>query len=180
MFGHLAANCQKKSNPYPFVNRNTSDDAILYAARSSVSKECVNSAHVSLNSEGTSTIGVNTTEVSVNTEGVHTIDVSDTVHMPDQQSVDVSLNRDQEIVDSIGGRIPCILTIRTCFLTFYCDPYFLFKFLFISSLFTVYCTIETHLSALRLETARLCNLVMRVPHLLFELRCFVFVLQCKF
>ena len=65
------------------------------------------------NSEGTSAIeGVNTTDVSVNTEGVHTIDVSDTVHMPDRQSVDVPLSRDQ-VVDSIGGRIPCVLTIRT-------------------------------------------------------------------
>ena len=51
----------------------------------SVSKEYVNNAHVSSNSEGTSAIGgVNTTDVSVNTEGIHTIDVSDTVHMPDQ------------------------------------------------------------------------------------------------
>ena len=45
--------------------------------------------------------------------------------------------------------------LATCFLTFYCDPYFLFKFLFISSLFTFYSTIETHLSVLRLETSHL-------------------------
>ena len=43
----------------------------------------------------------------------------------------------------------------TCFLTFYCDPYSLFKFLnflFISSLFTFYCTIGPNLSELKLET----------------------------
>ena len=42
--------------------------------------------------------------------------------------------------------------LATCFLTFYYDSYSLFKFLFISSLFTFYCTIGPHLAALRLET----------------------------
>ena len=50
---------------------------------------------------------------------------------------------------------------------------------FISCLFTFYCTIEAHLSTLRLETSHLCNLIMRVPRPLFELRRFVFVLQYK-
>ena len=40
----------------------------------------------------------------------------------------------------------------TCFLTLYCNPYSFFRFLFISSLFTFYCTIGPHLSALILET----------------------------
>ena len=70
--------------------------------------------------------------------------------------------------------------VFACFLTFYCDPYSLLKFLFIFSFFTFYCTIAPHLSALKLETKHLCNLVMHVPSLLFQLRHFVFVLQCNF
>ena len=47
--------------------------------------------------------------------------------------------------------------------------------LFISSMFTFYCTMGPPLSALKLETLRLYNLIVHVSCLLFQLRCFVFI-----
>ena len=62
------------------------------------------------------------------------------------------------------------IVIPTPFLNFICILFVYFLLYNRSSLI---------LSALRLETSRLCNLVMRVPHPLFELRHFVFVLLYK-
>ena len=58
-------------------------------------------------------------------------------------------------------------------------PFLNFKFLFISSLFTFYCTIGPHLWLLRFKTEHLYNRFMHMPRPLFELRHFVFVLQYK-
>ena len=64
------------------------------------------------------------------------------------------------------------IVIRTSFLNFKSFIYILFVyFLF---------TIETHLSALRLETSCLCNLVVHVPCSLFELRCFILYPSIRF
>ena len=41
--------------------------------------------------------------------------------------------------------------LAICFLIFYCDPYFLFNYLFLHSLFTFYCTIGSYLSTLKLK-----------------------------
>ena len=62
------------------------------------------------------------------------------------------------------------IVIPTPFLNFI---YILFVY------FLLYNRSSLILSALRLETLRLCNLVMHVPRPLFELRRFVFVLQYK-
>ena len=61
------------------------------------------------------------------------------------------------ISNFIARQLACHL-----FPCFYCDPYSLFKFLFISSLFTFNCTIRPHLSTLKLEIQHLYNLVMYV------------------
>ena len=47
-------------------------------------------------------------------------------------------------------------------------------------MFTFYCIIGPHLSALKLESEHLYNLVMHVPRPFFKLRHFVFVLQYNF
>ena len=76
----------------------------------------------------------------------------------------------------------CMITLLLVSLLFIAilTPFLIFKFLFISSLLTFYCRIGPHLSALKLETSRLYNLIMHVPRPFFKLRRSVFVLQYNF
>ena len=84
---------------------------MLYAIKSS---KCVDSADVCPNSDIASTKGsANNNDVSVNNECVNAIDISDTVHLPNQQSVDCPFISDQEVCNSLGS-LPCASTIKTC------------------------------------------------------------------